>query len=278
MAGDSNLPSRNQSSGLDRGALERVLARAAELQVGAGEPEEVLSEEQILELGKEVGLSPQHLKQALAEERTRVALPPDEGGLSAKLLGGARVGASRTVAGKPGDVLEAIDLWMQRQECLQVKRQFSDRIVWEARRDLIGTVRRALNVGGRGYALSRAHEVAATAVAVDGSRTLVRIDADLAPFRTSLARQGAGATAIGVASIPALIALHFAAAIAIAPAVLVGAGAFYIARGINARTATAAQLALEQLLDRLERGEITKAQPSLISVLAAAASSIPRKY
>jgi len=278
MAGDSNLPSRNQSSGLDRGALERVLARAAELQVGAGEPEEVLSEEQILELGKEVGLSPQHLKQALAEERTRVALPPDEGGLSAKLLGGARVGASRTVAGKPGDVLEAIDLWMQRQECLQVKRQFSDRIVWEARRDLIGTVRRALNVGGRGYALSRAHEVAATAVAVDGSRTLVRIDADLAPFRTSLARQGAGATAIGVASIPALIALHFAAAIAIAPAVLVGAGAFYIARGINARTATAAQLALEQLLDRLERGEITKAQPSLLSVLAAAASSIPRKY
>ena len=99
MAGDSNLPSRNQSSGLDRGALERVLARAAELQVGAGEPEEVLSEEQILELGKEVGLSPQHLKQALAEERTRVALPPDEGGLSAKLLGGARVGACTAVLG-----------------------------------------------------------------------------------------------------------------------------------------------------------------------------------
>lgn len=278
MAGDSNLPSRNQSSGLDRGALERVLARAAELQVGAGEPEEVLSEEQILELGKEVGLSPQHLKQALAEERTRVALPPDEGGLSAKLLGGARVGASRTVTGKPSDVLEAIDLWMQRQECLQVKRQFSDRIVWEARRDLVGTVRRALNVGGRGYALSRAYEVAATAVAVDSSRTLVRIDADLAPFRRSLARQGAGATAVSVAAIPALIALHFAAAIAVAPAVIVGAGAFYVARGINARTATAAQLALEQLLDRLERGEITKPQPSILSVLAAAASSIPRKY
>ena len=136
MAGDSNLPAPNPPSGLDRGALERVLARAAELQSGSGEPEEVLSEEQILELGKEVGLSAQHLRQALAEERTRVALPPDEGGLSAKLLGGARVGASRTVPGKPRDVLEAIDVWMQRQECLQVKRQFADRIVWEARRDL----------------------------------------------------------------------------------------------------------------------------------------------
>jgi len=106
----------------------------------------------------------------------------------------------------------------------------------------------------------------------------VRIGADLAPFRTSLARQTAGATALGVAAVPALIALHFAAAIAVAPALLVGAGAFYVARGINARTAHAAQLALEQLLDRLERGEITKAQPSLLSALAAAAAALPRKY
>ena len=277
MAGESNLPSRS-GSGLDRGALERVLARAAELQVGSGEPEEVMSEEQILELGKEVGLSAEHLRQALAEERTRVTLPPDEGGLSARLFGGARVGASRTVPGKPRDVLEAIDQWMQRQECLQVKRQFPDRIVWEARRDLVGTVRRALNVGGRGYALSRAYEVAATAVAVDGSRTIVRIDADLAPFRSSLARQSAGATVLGAAAGGAMVALHFALAAAVAPVLLVGVGAFYAARGINARTATAAQLALEQLLDRLERGEITKAQPSLLSVLAAAASSLPRKY
>ena len=278
MAGDSNLPSRTSTSGLDRGALERVLARAAELQAGSGEPEEVLSEEQILELGKEVGLSAEHLRQALAEERTRVVLPADEAGLSAKLLGGSRVGASRTVTGRPRDILEAIDAWMQRQECLQVKRQFADRIVWEARRDLLGTVRRALNVGGRGYALARAHEVAATVVAVDATRTLVRIDADLAPFRSSLARQSTGVTVLGVAAGGVLAALHFAIAAAVAPPILIGAGAFYLARGLNARTSTAAQLALEQLLDGLERGDVSKPQPSILSVLAAAASSIPRKY
>lgn len=277
MAGDSNLPSR-ASNGLDRGALERVLARAAELQVASGEPEEVLSEDQILELGKEVGLSAQHLRQALAEERTRVTLPPDRGGLSSKLLGGARVGASRVVPGRPRDILEGIDAWMQRQECLQVKRQFADRVVWEARRDLVGTIRRAFNVGGRGYALARAYEVAATAVAIDASRTMVRLDADLASFRSSLARQSAGVTTVGIAAGGAMVALHFALAAAVAPVVLVGAGAFWAARGVNARTVNAAQLALEQLLDRLERGEIAKPQPSILSVLAAAASSMPRKY
>ena len=276
MAGDSKLPV--PSPQLDRAALERVLARAAELQAGSGEPEEALSEEQIIELGKEVGLSAQHLRQALAEERTRVALPPDEGGLGARLFGGARVGASRTVPGRPKDVLEAIDTWMQRQECLQTKRQFADRIVWEARRDLLGTVRRVFNVGGRSYALSRAFEVAATAVAVDTGRTLVRVEADLVPYRRSLARQSAGVSALGVASAGALVALHFAALVAAAPAVLVAAGALYGARSLNHRIASAAQLSLEQLLDRLERGEITKPQPSLLSVLAAAAGTLPRKY
>jgi hypothetical protein len=165
-------------------------------------------------------------------------------------------------------VLAAVDAWMQRQECLQVKRQFADRIVWEARRDLVGAVRRAFNVGGRGYALSRAHDVAATAVAVDEGRTLVHLDADLGAYRSSLAKQTAGLSALGVVSTGAMIALGFMVPIAVVPAVVVSAGSFYGARGMNARVLTAAQLALEQLLDRLERGELTKQQPSLLNMLA----------
>ncbi|HZI40512.1 MAG TPA: hypothetical protein VFD67_02390, partial [Gemmatimonadaceae bacterium] len=96
--------------------------------------------------------------------------------------------------------------------------------------------------------------------------------------RRSLVRQSTGATVFGVAAGSVLVALHFAVAAAAAPAVLVGAGAFYLARGINARTANSAQLALEQLLDGLERGDVTKPQPSILSALAAAAASLPRKY
>jgi hypothetical protein len=275
MPGDANLPV--PTSKLDRSAMERVLARAAELQAGSGEPEEALSEEQILELGKEVGLSPQHLRQALAEERTRVSVPGSDSGVGARLFGAASAGASRTVPGRPQEILEVIDDFMQRQESLQVKRKFADRIVWEARSDFVGAARRALNIGGRGYALARAHEVAATAIALDDQRTLVRVDADLVPYRGGLVRQTAGLSVVGAASAGVLVTLGFFAPIAIAPAVLIAAGAFYGARSMNHRVTSAAQLALEQLLDRLERGELTKGQPSLLSVLAAAASNLPRR-
>ncbi|HKO16958.1 MAG TPA: hypothetical protein VJU87_12015 [Gemmatimonadaceae bacterium] len=276
MAGDPNLPV--SSPRFDRAALERVLARAAELASGMGESEEVLTEEQIVELGQEVGLSPQHLRQALAEERTRIALPPDTHGVTGRVFGGARVSASRTVPGRLHDVLAAMDSWMLRQECLQVKRQFPDRIVWEPQRGFVSLARRTFNVGGRSYALSHAFEVAATAVSIEDSRTLVRLDADLDSFRSSLAKQSLGISALGAASTGTLAMLGFALPFAAIPVVVFTAGAIYGARGVNARVVSSAQLALEQLLDRLERGELTRAQPSsLLSALAAAAATLPKR-
>src|SRR5436305_6030815 len=110
---------------LDRCRLERMLARAAELQSGPSDTGEEFTEEQLLELGKEVGLSPQHLRQALAEERTRSSVPDDERGFAAALFGPSRVRAARTVPGKAPDVLAGVDAWMQRQELLIVKRYHS---------------------------------------------------------------------------------------------------------------------------------------------------------
>ena len=96
---DSNLPTR-----IDRAAVDRVLARALELQANSsgGElPAEQLTEAQLLELAKEVGLDTVNLRQALAEERTRVAVP-EESGVLAALYGGAYASAQRTVNKIPG--------------------------------------------------------------------------------------------------------------------------------------------------------------------------------
>src|SRR4051812_44635349 len=185
MADAPKPPAQRSPAKIDRSSLERVLARASELQANTGDTPEEFTEEQLIELGKEVGLSAQHLRQALAEERTRSTVPDDERGIAASLFGPSRVSASRTVVGKPTDVLASIDAWMQRQEMLLVKRHHSDRIVWEPRQDFLVGLKRAFKVGGRDYALSQSFETSATVVAVDDMRVHVGLDAD---FRTSRRR------------------------------------------------------------------------------------------
>ena len=257
---------------MDRAALERVLARAAELQSLSGDPADALTDEQILELGKEVGVSGQFLRQALAEERAGGVRSDARRGV----LGTSTVSAERTVAGNTTDVLGAIDAWLQKDEWLQVKRQFADRLVWEPRRDIEGTIRRALNVGGRGYALSRANEVSATVVPMDDARLLVRLDADLAGHRRSVARRMVGVGTLGVLASAAAVAMNFDYRVAALPALLLIGAGYLGARDLHAHAVTRAQLTLEQLLDRLERGERAES-PSLLKMLAAVARPTPRR-
>jgi len=270
---EDRTPRTNLPVPLDRAALERVLARAAELQAETGEPAEALSEEQIVELGVEVGLSPQHLRQALAEERTRVGATPPASGVLGRLVGPAVVSSTRTVRGPAAATLAQLDDWMQREECLRVKRHFPDRIIWEARQGLFDALRRGLNVGGRDYVLSRAHEVSATVVPVDGERSLVRLDADLGTHRSSVAGQGATLVGLGAASSGIAVVLGVLVPVAVVPAIAAGAIGYYQARARHARALARTQLALEQVLDRLERGELPRA--SLLGAIAAAAS-LPR--
>ena len=265
-----NLPVPT-SQPIDRAALERVLGRAAELQAGGSDAREAISEADLLEIGREVGIAPEHLRQALAEERTRVALAPEEG-VAARLAGPATAVASRIVGGTPVAVLAALDGWMQREECLQVKRRFGERLTWEPRQDLLGSIMRGVKLGGRGYALARAAEVGATVTAVDGSRVLVRLDADLAVARRQRIAGGGVVAGGGLAGGGALAVTAIVAnALVILPLALipvaVGAGIGYaVARGHRTQV-TRLQVAMEQVLDRLEHGELRRA-PSLLDVLA----------
>jgi hypothetical protein len=259
--------STNVPATIDRAAVERVLARALELQAGTsgGDTGDLLTEAQLLDLAKEVGLDPVHLRQALAEERTRVAVP-EEKGVLATLYGGATVSAQRIVTGSPAQVLQALDDWMQRQECLRVKRHFSERIVWEADRSVASVVRRT--VSGKGDALVRANDVAATAIALEGSRVLVRLDAFLGGHRASMAQVNVGLGAASVVAGGILAALSFPVLAAVAPAVVLVPAVWGATRSAHGRTVERAQLALEQVLDRLERGEAGR-PPTLLSMLAA---------
>ena len=262
---------------LDRQALERVLARAAELQ-GAGalpESSDLISESQLLDIGNEVGLSPATINQALAEERTRITVP-EERGLVAQVAGAGFATATRTVPGNARDVLATIDAWMLREECLQVQRRFADRITWEPQRGLFGKLRRTVNVSGRGFYLMDASQVSATVLPVDASRVVVRLDADIHASRAKRVGIGGflgamGAVASGVVGL-GLIVAHLPLLIAAGVAVLPFAGGTFAAYRV-ARThrgvLSSVQLALEQILDRLEHGEFDR--PGLLGAISSRA-------
>lgn len=277
----SPIPSPSPSSspnGVDRSSLERVLSRAAELQAATGDAPEEFTEEQIVELGREVGLSAQHLRQALAEERTRSVVPETERGIATNLFGPSRVAASRTVPGKAGEVLAAIDGWMQRAELLIVKRHHSNRIVWEPRRDFMVGVKRALKVGGRDYSLTHAYEVSATVVQVDDARVHVGLDGDLSSVRRESANRALITSVFGVAATGSLFVIGAMAAVAVAPVVILPVVGVAGARALQTRVVTRAQLALEQLLDRLERGELgRRATDTLLGAIVAAAAGLPQR-
>ena len=251
---------------LDRQALERVLARAAELQ-GAGaipESSDLISESQLRDIGNEVGMSAEMINKALAEERTRINVP-EERGLVAQIAGASFATATRTVPGTQRDVLATIDAWMLREECLQVQRRFVDRITWEPQRGLFGKIRRTVNVSGRGYYLMDAGQVSATVLPVDGSRVVVRLDADIHASRSKRVGMGGvlatvGAAASGIVGL-ALVVAHLPLIIAAGAAVLPFAGssvaAYKLAR-THRTVLSSVQLALEQVLDRLEHGEFER--------------------
>jgi len=251
---------------LERAALERVLARAAQLQAAEADPGELtLTEAQILDVGKEVGIPAQHIRQALAEERSRVEVPVERGRVAA-LFGSATVFASRTVRGTPAVLFEKLDDAMQREESLRVKRRFADRIAWEPRGGMATEMRRILNVGGHGYRLARAEEVSATIIAIDAERSIVRLDASLANVRSHRIAGGGAVLAGGGVSSGVLIALGVMTAVAVLPVAAGLVAGYFVARSHMPQVA-GAQLALEQMLDRLERGELQR--PSLLSAISA---------
>jgi hypothetical protein len=256
---------------LDRAAVERVLARAAELQAAQpGESGLALSEADLLEAAREAGLSPDAVRQALVEERLRgtgtgaalaraAVAAPDDGTVAGRVAGPGVAAAARIVPGTPTAVLAALARVLERDECMTTVRRLADRAAWEPRRDLVGNLLRGLRTSGGTQALRAVAGVAAAVLPVDGERVLVRVEADLsARRRQRLAvggvTAGTGAMAAGTVTAIGLATNVFVGVlvpIAIIPAVAGGAAAWALARGHRADVARAAA-ALEALLDRVE--------------------------
>ena len=87
---------------IDRAALERIIQRAAELQTAERDIGEELTPDEVLALGREVGIPGRYLQQAMLEERTRVGAAAPGGLRGSGSPGPAQVTAQRAVPGDRG--------------------------------------------------------------------------------------------------------------------------------------------------------------------------------
>ncbi|MEP7226999.1 MAG: hypothetical protein ABI785_06540 [Gemmatimonadales bacterium] len=240
---------------IDRAALERIIQRAAELQTAEREMGDALTPDELMALGREVGIPGQYLQQALLEERTRL-VNVGAAGLFERVTGPGQVSAQRVVRGDAERVEEALLRWIEKNELLCVQRQQAGRITWEPIGGIQAAFRRstaALGSGKRPFMLSRAATVSATILPLEPGYTHVELSADTRKVRNEYVGAGAAFAGAGIAGTAALLALGALLPLALLP-LPVALGVGY---GVLRRFGPALfriQLGLERALDFLEQG------------------------
>lgn len=238
--------------GIDRPALERILQRAAELQADEHDMGRDLSSDEVLALGREVGIPDRYLQQALLEERVRVDAEP--AGPWERVAGPATALAQRAVPGGPDEVEQSLLDWVEQNELFCVQRRQPGRIVWEPAGGLAAALRRSsAALGRRLFMLSRADTISATILPLGPGRSHVAMSATSRGARAALIGGGAAIAAAGVAGTGVLIALGalLPVAVAVSP---VGLVAGYATARRYRDTRHRIQLGLERALDHLEHG------------------------
>jgi hypothetical protein len=256
---------------IDRAALERIIQRAAELQTSERDMGESLTSDEVMALGREVGIPGRYLQQALLEEQTRI-VSAGPGGVVDRLTGPSAVTAQRVVRAEREEIEPGLIRFLEQQELFCVQRHQPGRIAWEPIGGIQAAIRRATAAAGgskRPMMLARA---AATIVALEPGYSHVTLTAVARKARTEAIGGGAAFATAGVAGTGVLVALGAFLPVALIPApVALGLGYLMLRRygPIVARI----HLGLERALDHLEQGghragRQLPPQPTLIDLLA----------
>jgi hypothetical protein len=242
------LPTR-----IDRTALERIIRRAAELQTAEREVGETLTSDELIAVGREVGIPARHLQQAILEERTSLGEASAPGVLE-RVAGPGDVSAQRVVSLDPEEAERCLVDWMERNELLCIQRQQAGRITWEPLGGFQAAVRRsaaALGAGKRPFMLSRASTVSATILPLETGYSHVALVADVRKVRTEYLASGTAVAGAGAASTAMMVALGALLPVALLP-LPIAAGIGYTVLRRYRPTVSRVQLGLERALDSLE--------------------------
>lgn len=258
---------------IDRAALERIIQRAAELQTAERDIGDHLTPEQVLALGREVGIPGRYLQQALLEERTRIVAQPAVGW--DRIAGPAQAVAQRAVPGRVETTEAALVEWLETNELFCVQRRQPGRITWEPLGGVAAAVRRSTAAFGRGsrtFMLSRADTVSATILALEDGWCHVTLTAEARRARAGLVGGGASVATAGVVTSGILVVLGALLPLALLPAPIALGVGYAVARRYGP-TLGRIQLGLERALDDLERNPAHPARlpprtPGLLGLVA----------
>src|SRR5206468_10559399 len=165
---------------IDRAALEKIMQRAAELQAAEADVGEGLTQDEVLALGREVGIPGRYLQQAMLEQAT-TSVAAGTAGFTGSVIGPAQVTAQRVVVGDPEDAARALISWFDSNELLVVMRQQPGRVTFEALSGMQAALRRgsaAFSGSKPRFMLARVTQVGATFNRLEAGYCHVTLTAD----------------------------------------------------------------------------------------------------
>lgn len=246
---------------LDRAALERIIQRAAELQTQERDIGDDLTPEQVMALGREVGIPARHLQKALLEEQVRTGTVPASGLLD-RLVGAAEVTAQRVVRGEQERVEEALLRWMDEHELVLVQRRQPGRIAWEPLTGMQVALRKSAAILGsskRPFMLAKASQLVATVTPLEPGYCHVTMAASLSGARSGTVGGMIALGSLGVVAGGILGLMTPFLPLALVPVAIGGILSVVVAREYPPVVARI-QLGLERALDHLEQGGVRTGQ------------------
>ncbi len=234
----------------DQDALQRILQRAAQLQADERDVSGSLDRNEVLALGRDVGIPERYLRQAMLEVNQLQDAPAQEEWLD-QMMGAATVEASRVVRGDEAGIEAALVHYLETEEVFGTIRRTDGQVILEPQPGWQAAVRRA--TGGKVFMLQKAERISATIIPLEEGFCQVVLRASLRNTRRGYVGGAAALLSVGTASTVILAALGAFWPILLLP--LPGAAGFSwmvskFYRPLTERT----QLGLECALDNVERG------------------------
>jgi acyl-coenzyme A thioesterase PaaI-like protein len=251
---------------LTRREFEDVMRRAAELAARDSEGDDrSMSETEILRIAGEVGLPEAHVRRALAEVRSGLAV---QGTGFGRLLGPTVVRAGRVVAGSQGEISRSLDEFLVAGQLLQAVRRGKDVLVYRPAVDWASQIARAASATSRRYYVASAKQVEIRLSPMGEGQVAVEMEVDPGTrddYVAGLVLGGGTVAAAAGVGAGFLLAVVAPVVIAVAGGIVAGVGAGAAVARISSRQhrkkLSEVHTEMEGILDRLEAGESLEPPP-----------------